>query len=106
MPNEIYNAYRDVLFKITKTYNAELSENKKTLTQEQNWVTMEELKKVTKQLIKSGVSQNALIAALYTYQPPVRLDYYNMKIVGPKDDMEGKQNFLVVHNRSKKSICI
>ena len=102
MPNEIYNAYRDVLFKITKTYNAELSENKKTFTQEQNWVTMAELKKVTKQLIKSGVSQNALIAALYTYQPPVRLDYYNMRIVGPKDDMEGKQNFLVIHNRSKK----
>ena len=102
MPNEIYNAYRDILFKITKTYNAELSENKKTFTQEQNWVSMDELKKVTKQLIKGGVSQNALIAALYTYQPPVRLDYFNMKIIGPKDKMEGKQNFLVVHNRSKK----
>ena len=102
MPNEIYNKYREALFKITKTYNAELSENKKTLTQEQNWVTIAELKKVTKQLLKGGVTQNALIAALYTYQPPVRLDYYDMKIVGPKNKLEGKQNFLVVYNRSRK----
>ena len=102
MPNEIYNKYREALFKITKTYNAELSENKKTLTQEQNWVTMDQLKKATKQLLKNGVSQNGLIAALYTLQPPVRLDYYDMKIVGPKDKLEGKQNFLVVYNRSRK----
>ena len=102
MPNEIYNKYREELFKITKTYNAELSENKKTFTQEANWVTMDQLKKATKQLLKGGVTQNALIAALYTYQPPVRLDYYDMKIVGPKDKLEGKQNFLVIYNRSRK----
>ena len=102
MPNEIYNKYREELFKITKTYNAELSENKKTFTQEQNWVTMDQLKKATKQLLKGGVTQNALIAALYTYQPPVRLDYYDMKIVGPKDKLDGKQNFLVIYNRSRK----
>ena len=102
MPNEIYNKYKDKLADVNNNYYEQLGKNTKTATMEQNWTTMAVLKGIAKKLLKNGVSQNALIAALYTYQPPVRLDYYKMKIVKPKDAMDERMNYLVVHNRNKK----
>jgi len=102
MPDEIYNKYKNKLADVNNSYYHELGKNTKTATMEKNWTTMAVLKGIAKKLLKNGVSQNALIAALYTYQPPVRLDYYKMKIVKPKDEMGEKMNYLVVHNRNKK----
>ena len=102
MPNELHNRYREQLTKVNDAYYAQLGQNTKTATMETNWTTMAVLKDVAKKMLKNGVSQNALIAALYTYQPPVRLDYYKMKIVKPKDEMGEKMNYLVVHSRNKK----
>ncbi len=102
MPDDIYNKYKDKLADVNNSYYHELGKNTKTATMEKNWTTMAVLKGIAKKLLKSGVSQNALIAALYTYQPPVRLDYYKMKIVKPKDEMDQRMNYLVVHNRNKK----
>jgi len=102
MPDDIYNKYKDKLADVNNSYYDQLGKNTKTATMEKNWTTMAVLKGIAKKLLKNGVSQNALIAALYTYQPPVRLDYYKMKIVKPKDSMEDRMNYLVVHNRNKK----
>ena len=102
MPDDIYNKYKDKLADVNNNYYDQLGKNTKTATMEKNWTTMAVLKGIAKKLLKSGVSQNALIAALYTYQPPVRLDYYKMKIVKPKDSMDERMNYLVVHNRNKK----
>lgn len=102
IPDEIYNKYKNKLADVNNSYYDQLGKNTKTATMEKNWTTMAVLKGIAKKLLKSGVSQNALIAALYTMQPPVRLDYYRMKIVKPKDSMDERMNYLVVYNRNKK----
>ncbi len=102
MPDDIYIKYKNKLGDVNNNYYDQLGKNTKTATMEKNWTTMAVLKGIAKKLLKNGVSQNALIAALYTYQPPVRLDYYKMKIVKPKDAMDQRMNYLVVHNRNKK----
>ena len=99
----LYSIYKNHLIDVNNNYQAQLGKNVKTETQEKNWSSMTELKAIAKKMLKNGISQNALIASLYTYQPPVRLDFYSMKIVNAKDDMEGKQNYLVVHSRNKKT---
>ena len=53
-------------------------------------------------MLKTNVNQKSLIAALYSFQPPVRLDYYNMKIVGKDEETNDKQNYLVVYNTRRK----
>jgi len=102
MPNEIYNKYKEALATVNENYYAELGKNTKTATMEHNWTSMAVLKGIAKKMLKTSVNQNSLIAALYTYQPPVRLDYYKMKIVKPKDKMDERMNYLVVYNRNKK----
>ena len=44
-----------------------------------------------------------MIASLYSLQPPQRLDYYDMEIVGPKFERNNNKNYLVINNRSKKT---
>ena len=43
---------------------------------------------------KNPGSQDALIAALYSYQAPTRLDFYSMEIVGPKHEIDNTKNYL------------
>lgn len=102
MRKELYEVYRQQLFEYTRQYNMEISQNEKTAVQEKNWVKMSELKKIARNLAKKKINQDALIAYLYSYTSPCRLDYYSMKIVGPKDILDKNQNYLVIHNTRRK----
>ena len=96
--------YAAKLLELTMVMREQLSKNEKTETQEKNWVKMDELRKITKALIRnSPASQNTMIASLYSLQPPQRLDYYDMEIVGPKHERTNNKNYLVINNRSKKT---
>jgi 23S rRNA pseudoU1915 N3-methylase RlmH len=121
--------YRDYLDKLNKAYQEELNENKKTEEQEENWVSMKNLKKVMNSY-KSDLSdrnvfkkekgsltkkqmdilQMWVVANLYLHDdnPPIRLDYGNMKIISENDyndlndeDLE-TNNYLVVKSRTNK----
>jgi len=101
---EALRTYVDFLNEYSVVVADELGLNKKSNKQEKNWTTHENLLAVAKRMIKNAPgSQRSLIAALYTYQPPSRLDYYNMQIIGKGDTMEDKQNYLQIINRNKKN---
>lgn len=96
--------YADKLLELTDEMKVELAKNNKTETQEKNWVSLAELRKITKALIRNSPgSQNTMIAALYSLQPPTRLDYYDMEIVTPKQERSDNKNYLIITNRSKKT---
>jgi len=95
--SEQYETYRKYLFDLGLKYTAELAENKKTQVQEENWVTMDELRKITRsKLRKAPQCQESLICALYAYQPPCRLDYYDCQIVKSEDDLTDDKNYLLI----------
>tara|TARA_R110001632_G_scaffold59568_3_gene144757 strand:+ start:328 stop:1209 length:882 start_codon:yes stop_codon:yes gene_type:complete len=96
--------YADKLLELTEEMKVELAKNNKTETQEKNWVSLAELRKITKALIRNSPgSQNTMIAALYSLQPPTRLDFYDMEIVTPKQERIDNKNYLIITNRSKKT---
>jgi len=100
---DLYEIYRQKLFDLGKEYSAQQAKNEKTQTQEKNWIELEELKKITKKMLKNNPkSQNSLIAALYTMQPPTRLDYYSMEVVNSKTEIDNEKNYLVIHNTRRK----
>ena len=99
---ELIKTYKQKLIDITNSYKLELAEHQKTEVQSENWTTMAVLTKITKSLLKQGINQNSLVAALYTLQPPVRLDYFDMQIVDKKFKRDDSKNYLVVYNRDKK----
>ena len=97
---QIYKLKSDELFKAMIALN---SQNKKTPKEEENWVKHSVLLKIAESMIKNAPgSQRSLIAALYTYQPPTRLDYYDMEIIGKDAVLDDKKNYLRITNRSKK----
>tara|TARA_R110000823_G_scaffold127639_2_gene255054 strand:- start:820 stop:1695 length:876 start_codon:yes stop_codon:yes gene_type:complete len=100
---EMIEPIRQRMFDLGTEYNELISKNEKTDTQEKNWVSINELKVITKKLLKENPkSQNSLISALYTMAPPTRLDYYDMEIVGKKDELNKDKNYLVIHGARKK----
>lgn len=118
--------YRKRLEQLNEVYNSEIKKNEKTETQEKNWVSMKELRKVMNSykldLKERGafskdelsrreldILQRWVVANLYLNDdnPPIRLDYGNMRIISEKDfeklkDDELDKNFLVVKNRANK----
>jgi len=95
--------YSDLLSEYTAAMNAKLGENEKTEKEKANWVEHKELVAIAKTMIKNAPgNQRSLIAALYTYQSPTRLDYYDMEIVGKDAEMDDTKNYLQVINRNKK----
>jgi len=104
--NRLYKTYSDKLLELTMEYRRQQDKNEKTETQIKNWVEHKELINIAKKMIKKNPgSQDALIAALYSYQPPTRLDFYSMEIVSPKHDIDTAKNYLVVQSsRTKKFI--
>lgn len=96
--------YVDALNEYSVVVADELGKNKKSNKQEKNWTTHENLLAIAKRMVKNAPgNQRSLIAALYTYQPPSRLDYYNMQIIGKGDPTGDKQNYLQIINRNKKN---
>ena len=101
--SRLYKTYADKLLELTMEYKREQDKNIKTETQLKNWVEHSELINIAKKMIKKNPgSQDALIAALYSYQPPTRLDFYSMQIVGPKDQLDNGKNYLVVQSQRTK----
>lgn len=100
---EMIEPIRQRMFDLGTEYNQLMAKNEKSDTQEKNWVTIDELAVIAKKLLKENPkSQNSLIAALYTMAPPTRLDYYDMEIVGKKDELNKDKNYLVIHGARKK----
>lgn len=121
--------YREYLDKLNKEYQDELNENKKTEDQEENWVSMKNLKKVMNSYKADLTDRNVfkkdkgtltkkqmdilqmwVVANLYLHDdnPPIRLDYGGMKIISENDyddlnddDLESN-NYLVVKSRTNK----
>ena len=101
--NRLYKTYSDKLLQLTMLYKKEQDKNIKTETQELNWVKHSELIAIAKKMIKKNPgSQDSLIAALYSYQAPTRLDFYSMEIVGPKDEIDNTKNYLVIQSQRTK----
>ena len=93
--SEEYEKYREHVFDLGVEYSAQLAKNEKTEKQTVNWTSLEALQKITRKHIKNNPgSQNTLIAALYTYQPPTRLDYI-MEIVKSDKDLRPKEKLPV-----------
>lgn len=102
--SRLYKIYADKLLQLTTEYKRQLEKNEKTETQEKNWVQHSELVNIAKRLVKKNpASQDALIAALYSYQPPTRLDFYSMEIVGPKHEIDNNKNYLVIQSQRTKT---
>jgi len=105
---ELYEEYRKKCFELGTQYNEELAKNEKTEVQEKNWVTLAELKKITRSLVrKDPKSQKSLVSALYSYQPPLRLDYYDMQIIENEADVVDKtKNYLLITSARKKTFIL
>jgi len=105
---DLYEIYRAKTFELGCLYNEELAKNEKTETQEKNWVKLDELKKITRKLVrKNPKSQKSLIAALYSYQPPLRLDYYDMQLIENEDGVVDKtKNYLLITSSRKKTFIL
>ena len=100
---DLYEIYRKKCFDLGVEYSEFMSKNEKTETQEKNWIKIDELKKITNKLIKTQPgNQNTLIAALYSFQPPTRLDYYSCQIITPKTPVDKTKNYLLIHNSRRK----
>ena len=102
--NEAHGRYSDALTQLTLMHAHELGFNKKSAKETDNWTSKDSLIAVAKRMIKDGPgNQRSLIAALYTMQPPTRLDYYDMQIVGKGAELSDTKNYLQVINRNKKT---
>jgi len=118
--DSVLKDYKEKLQSLNNKYNEEISSHEKTDKQAKNWVSLKQLAKVRnfykKELEEKGILnkeslnrkemdllQKYLVSALYTLQPPIRLDYGNMKIIKSDKDDNKKSNFLLVKGRNKKS---
>ena len=118
--NSVLEIYRKRLQELNNEYNKKIDTHEKTDKQSKNWVSLKQLSKVRnfykKELEEKGILkkdvlspkqqdllQKYLVSALYTLQPPIRLDYGSMKIIRKLEDDDGKKNFLLVKGRNKKT---
>lgn len=122
----IYLDYQQKLKQLTKEYDDNQLEQKKTKKQEELWASWPIIKSIVKRMRKVFVKnkkeymegdiskeqrtflQDWLIMALYTEIAPRRLDYAGMMIMNRKDynklttDEQEKHNILVVVGKNKK----
>ena len=120
---KLINYYKNIINDLNEEYTAIMSKNNKSQKQEANWTSMEELKKVFKDLEKEVMAldlknkikikpteftklQDYLIAGPYTLLPPVRLDYAPMFIIPSKTQAVEGKNYLINSGRNKKTFFI
>ena len=120
---KLIDYYKNLINDLNEKYNAIMSKNQKSQKQEQNWSSMDDLKKVFKDLEKVVLNmdlknkikikpaeftklQDYLVAGLYTLLPPVRLDYAPMFIIPSKTQATKSNNYLINSGRNKKSFYI
>ena len=121
--DELMLFYKKKLENTNKEYSDGIATHKKSESQSTNWVTLDELSAVRDRYQKKIRNENFhskdkltssefnyltnyLIVALYTFLPPVRLDFAPMKIVKSESDDNDKDNFLVNKSRNKKLFII
>jgi len=115
----VLDKYKKLLAKLNEEYTNKIDSHEKSEKQEENWMELSELKKGLK-LYKKEISDREikdkeklskkdldllkkyLVVALYTLQPPVRLNYANMSIINSTKDIEPKKNYLLIKGRNKK----
>jgi len=120
---KLIDYYKNIINDLNEEYTAIMSKNNKSQKQEANWTSMEELKKVFKNLEKEVMAldlknkikikpteftklQDYLIAGLYTLLPPVRLDYAPCFIIPSKTQAVEGKNYLINSGRNRKSFFI
>ena len=117
--DDVLQKYREYLTGLNEQYNNEIYTHQKNLNQKENWTDLKSLKKglrlyqnqirdldlFNKDKLNSkqlNIIQSYLVVALYTLQPPVRLNYSDMKIIKNEDDIEEGKNYLLNKSRNKK----
>ena len=117
--DDVLQKYREYLTGLNEQYNNEIYTHQKNLNQKENWTDLHSLKKglrlyqnqirdldlFNKDKLNSkqlNIIQSYLVVALYTLQPPVRLNYSDMKIIKNEDDIEEGKNYLLNKSRNKK----
>ena len=118
--DEVLMRYREYLTGLNKEYNTEIYTHQKNVKQKENWSDLATLKKglrlyqnkirdldlFLKDKLNSkqlNIIQSYLVIALYTLQPPVRLNYSNMKIIKKESEIEKDKNYLLNSSRNKKT---
>jgi hypothetical protein len=102
-----YYEIRDQIYKAVKIYAKEHNDTEHLQTLDENerdnYVEYDELYEKVNILLDEYNDSSSLksirklvILALYVLQPPLRNDYYNMKIIYNNDDNDNKNNFLLV----------
>jgi len=119
--DKVLDQYKKLLATLNEEYTNKINSHEKSEKQENNWVKLDDLKKglsLFKKEIKDkeikdkekltkkdmNLLKKYLIVALYTLQPPVRLNYSNMKIINSEKDVEPEKNYLLVKGRNKKTL--
>ena len=125
--DEELSIYRDHLEAVNKVYYEELNKNEKTEDQNENWVSLKELRKVMNGYKSDLIDRNVfkkdsltkkqfdilqrwVVANLYLHDdnPPVRLDYGDLEIKKfldyekLSDDELDENNYLVIKSRTNK----
>ncbi len=120
---ELLKKYKEELDTLNAEYFNEIKKNVKTESQNENWVTLKDLKKVMngykrdleeREILKKdklnskefNILQNYLISALYLLLPPIRLDYSPMEIISNKDQIKEGKNYLLNKSRNTKDFII
>jgi len=93
-----YAAYAQAADQLNVHIEAGLQEHTKSKTQEENWITMEELQAHVKEMpIKTELEKvRRLIGALYVFQPPVRNDYGEMQLLDEGSERLPERNYLIM----------
>jgi len=124
--------YRDEMEDLAKQFNANMEEQKKSETQDKNWVSLAALRKVMRKyrnelnekgIFKKDVDdltnkefdllQKWIVSSLYILDenPPLRNDYI-MKTISNKDyeklseDQKREKNYLVIKSRNNKMFSL
>ena len=120
-----YEKYRNITHTIRSEYDKHIKSNKKSKSQEDNWVSWKQLEDVMKDihqaikdkgiLKKSDITnkdkkliQQWVLVSLYILQKPRRAEYSNTAIIKEKlfnklsNDEKKKNNWLVVKSRNTK----
>lgn len=102
-----YYDTRDQIYKMVKYYAKEHNDNEHLQELDgnelQNYIKYDELYEKVNILLDEYNDSSTLknirklvILALYVLHPPLRNDYYNMKIIYNNDDNDNKNNFLLI----------
>lgn len=109
--------------KLKNKYQEKVDKFEKSENETKNWMSLKELNEIREKLetkvadygklriltnMESRDLDYYLIASLYLLNPPVRLNYYNMKVYRNKEieDLPKDENYLLINKGKKKQIIL